>query len=168
MIWGRKTSASLHKNSVTSKCKLLVRCQWTSSWSTSLNVTKPACGSCSNGVKQPRNRVITAMTCQMFQGFLINRYIVFSTEILATFLSSKKPGLTSQISLDPLINSNWRIERNKSINLSIYFKYIYIWQTVYCGHLGSGGKEEMLQTLLKQSKFLSKKLKLKFVTTVKM
>lgn len=40
-----------------------------------------------------------------------------------------------------------------------------MWQTVDCGYLDSEGREEMLQTLLKKSKSLSKKLKLKFVTT---
>lgn len=90
----------------------------------------------------------------------------FPSEILPKFLSSTKPGLTNQISLDLLINSNWSIERNGSINLSIYFKYI--WQTVYCVYIDSGEREEMLQTLPKLSKFLSKKLKFKFVTTVRM
>lgn len=46
-----------------------------------------------------------------------------------------------------------------------------VWQTVYCEYLDSGGRdggEEMFWTLLKESKFLSKKLELKFVTTVRM
>lgn len=74
-FWGKCTS--LHKNAMTTKCKV-----WAYELSRDIvlrdNVMDPACNCYGNGVKQLRNRVITAMACQS----LISRSTLLSHKYL--------------------------------------------------------------------------------------